>query len=332
MPAVYGQFALVTLVILFSGSRLSIYGDIIAARTGLGGAWVGLVLVATVTSLPELVTGASAVALYGAPDIAMGDALGSCMFNLLLLFILDAMDRTQPLSARMHQGHVLTAGFCIVLLALVVTGLALGGRLPAVGWVSPISIATAVVYIVAVRMVFRFEQRRLAEFVAEVAEPAARHQDSLRRVVALYTLNAAVVVAAALLLPGLAKEVAILAGLSESIVGILFVAIATSVPELAVGVAALRIGATDLVFGNIFGSNLFNMVVLSIDDAVLFQGSLYAVASPANIIAACAAMTMTTVAIIGLTYRIPHKRLPIAWDSLSIAVVYVTAIVLLRLY
>jgi cation:H+ antiporter len=68
----------------FAGVRLSYYGDIIAEKSGLSRGWVGLILLATATSQPELVTGLSSVTVARVPDIAVGDIMGSCVFNLLL--------------------------------------------------------------------------------------------------------------------------------------------------------------------------------------------------------------------------------------------------------
>lgn len=76
--SIFIEFAVLALVIGASGYFLSLYGDVIAEKTGLGGSWVGFAMLATVTSLPELVTGVSAVTYVGAPDIALGDALGVC--------------------------------------------------------------------------------------------------------------------------------------------------------------------------------------------------------------------------------------------------------------
>ncbi len=99
-------FVVCTLSIVYSGTRLSKYGDIIAEKTGLGRAWIGVVLMASVTSLPELVTGISSVTYAGVPDIAVGDVLGSCVFNMLILTILDTMYQPAPISTKAHQGHV----------------------------------------------------------------------------------------------------------------------------------------------------------------------------------------------------------------------------------
>jgi cation:H+ antiporter len=76
----------------------------------LSRSWVGLVLLAGATSLPELFTGVSAVAVASAPNIALGDALGSCIFNLAMLVVLDVMSRNEPVYRYIDQGHILTAG------------------------------------------------------------------------------------------------------------------------------------------------------------------------------------------------------------------------------
>ncbi|MBK6775902.1 MAG: hypothetical protein IPG74_08695 [Flavobacteriales bacterium] len=102
-------------LIVFSGSRLSYYGDRIAELTGWGRAWLGLILMAAVTSLPELLTGISAVTVVKAPDLAAGDVFGSCVFNLLLLSLLDVRLK-RPLSSLVRSGHVVAALFGIILL------------------------------------------------------------------------------------------------------------------------------------------------------------------------------------------------------------------------
>src|SRR4030043_1132404 len=112
-------FIICTLVIVYSGTKLSKYGDIIAEKTGLGRAWIGLVRMASVTSLPELVTGISSVPFAGLPDIAVGDVLGSCVFNIFIIALLDAVYRIMPISAKAHQGNVLSAAFGILLLCIV---------------------------------------------------------------------------------------------------------------------------------------------------------------------------------------------------------------------
>jgi cation:H+ antiporter len=128
------QFLATALVIVLAGVRLARYGDVLGEKSGLGRSWIGVVLLAATTSLPELFTGFGATALAALPDIAAGDVLGSCMFNLLILSFMDAI-QPEPLSARAHQGHALSVGFGLVLIGVAGLGLVSGSRLPSVGWV-----------------------------------------------------------------------------------------------------------------------------------------------------------------------------------------------------
>jgi len=96
----------------------------------MGQTWIGVVLMASVTSLPELVTGISSVTVYDLPNIAAGDVLGSCMFNLLILSLMDAV-QPEPISARAHQGHALSIGFGLLLIGVAGVGLVADHRLPA---------------------------------------------------------------------------------------------------------------------------------------------------------------------------------------------------------
>ena len=82
MTLLWIALILCTSVIVYAGTRLSKYGDMIAEKTGLGGTWIGVVLLASVTSLPELVTGISSVTYAWVPDIAVGNVIGACVSNL----------------------------------------------------------------------------------------------------------------------------------------------------------------------------------------------------------------------------------------------------------
>jgi cation:H+ antiporter len=322
---VWIAFTLCAAVILFAGVRLSYYGDAIAEKTGLGRTWIGVVLLASVTSLPELMAGISSVALANVPDIAVGDALGSCMFNLLLLAFLDLAGGSSPLSARAHQGQVLTASAGILLLGVFTIALHLGPRMPGVGWVGWHTVVLLVLYMGVMRLVFAYERRRVAEFVEKVGD---ENYSSLTRTHAysMYALYAALTLAAATYLPYAGEEIARSTGLGQSFVGNILIAASTSLPEIVVSWAALKMGAVDMAFGNLFGSNLFDMAILGIDDLFYTPGVLTAHVAPSHAIPAIAAMMMTAVAILGLTYRSTRKTLLLAWDSWGIVSIYSLAV------
>ena len=321
------QFAACSAVILLAGVRLSRYGDVIAARTGMGGTWFGLLAMAAVTSLPELITGASSVALFDVPDIAAGDAIGSCMFNLVIFAFLDLRDPV-PLTARVHQGHVLSAAFGILLLGLAALAIQAGSAAPALGPVALHSVAFVAAYAFAMRTIFAFERSRMSQLATEVAGPGEAGMP-LRRAVQLYVANAVVLVAAAAYLPSVADAFAGVTGLERSFVGSLFVAASTSLPEIVVSVAAARIGALDMAAGNLFGSNLFNMAVLGVDDFFYMRAPLLSAVSPAHLLTLTAAMMMTAVAVVGLTYRAQRKRHRLSWDAFGIVAIYVGTLALL---
>lgn len=328
LAIVVAQFVVCSALIVGAGIRLSRHGDILAEKTGLGTTWVGLLLLATVTSLPELVTGASSVVLFDVPDIAAGDVIGSCLFNLVILAMLD-IRHPVPLSARVHQGHVLSAGFGVVQLGVVAMAIVAGPRVPVFGWLAAPSLLFVMVYVLAVRMVSASERNRVAQIADELTGEVRYRDVTLRHAVVQFTAAAAVLVAAAGLLPGLAARLSVLTGLEQSFVGSMFVAISTSLPEVVVSMAAARIGAVDMAAANLFGSNLFNVAVLGIDDALYLRGPLLAAIQPAHLITLSGAIVMTGIAIIGLTVRARRKRFRLSWDSVAILVVYATSLALL---
>lgn len=319
-------FTLCAALILFSGSRLSRYGDRIAALTGLGRAWLGLVLLATVTSLPELFVGIGSAGIQQNADLAVGDVLGSCVFNLMILSMLDAFHRGPGLLSTVAPKQVLIAALGIVLLALVGFGLFLPEQIVVMGWVGALSLVFIAVYVVAMRVVYR-------HFAQDEGERAGERNDKgkkeLRQVLKWYALHAAVVIAAALFLPGLAEGIMEATGLKASFVGTLLLATSTSLPEVAVSVAALRIGAVDMAVSNLLGSNLFNIVILAIDDIVYQGGFLLKDASEAHLVSVFSTIIMSAVVIVGLTFRMAPKRYLLAWDTFLIAVMYVINLILL---
>lgn len=326
------EFALLAAGLGVAGFFLTRYGDVIAEKTGLGGTWVGLAMLATVTSLPELVTGISAVSLVDAPNIALGDAVGSCVFNLLLIVMLDFLHRGASVYTRLSQGHILAAGFSVILLGFVAFNILLlqHGVPLAFGHVG---IATPVIvgfYGVAMYTVFQYEKTTMQEHAGDLAEryPELR----LSRAIALYAVTATIVVAVALRLPATAERMAELMGWHRTFVGTLFVALATSLPELAVTVSAVRIGALDMAISNLLGSNLFNLLIVAIDDLAYLKGPLLAAVSPMHLVSALTAIMMTGIAIVGLLYR-PRYQLfkTIGWASFFMFSLYVLNITVLYL-
>lgn len=320
------QFAAVAAVILFAGSNLSRYGDVIAEKTGMGRTWVGIILMASVTSLPELITGVSSIVIFALPDLAVGNVLGACMFNMLTIALLDVLSGSTPISTRANQGQVLAAGFGVLMLGVAAMSIAASATMPAIGWIGWNSVAFFLIYAISMRTVFLFERRRIAEFVHERLEAAHYDHISVGKAYRNYAVNAALVIAAATYLPHLGDQIASATGLGGTFVGTTLIALTTTFPELVVSISALKIDAPDLAFGNLLGSNLFNLAVLAIDDLLYVAGPLLSDVAQSHVVSANAAMAMTAGAVIGLTYRASKKRFLFAWDSLAIVTVYLYAV------
>lgn len=313
----WALFLVTAAVIVAGGARLARYGDIIGRVSGLGGSWTGAVLLAATTSLPELFTGYGATALADLPDIAAGDVLGSCMFNLLILSLMDAV-QPERLSARAHQGHTMAIALGGVLVSVTGLGILAGPRLPTVGHVGVASLLLLAIYLAAVRALLALEQRRLAPVAAEVHNGGVTlAQASLR-----YALAAVFVVAGALALPSLAARIAGELGLGQALVGSVLVAGTTSLPEIVVSLAAVRMGAVDLGIANVLGSNLFNLFILGLDDVFYRQGPLFTALAPAHVVTVVAVLLMYAVFLVGVTQQVATKRFRVGWDTAAIALVY----------
>jgi cation:H+ antiporter len=315
---------LVVLLFLFCASLIALAGftlsqsaDRLAAAYGWGRGWVGLALLATVTSLPELSSGVSAVALLGAPNLAVGNALGACVVNLAFLVVVDLLQRHQPLYRHASNSHLLSAGFGVVMLGFVAMSLVTGHRAPVllhVGLYSPVLLG---LYLLALRSVFRHERSQADCGTDSVASVSKRREWSR------FCLAALVVMGAGAWLPSLADGICQSFGLSRGFVGTVFMALVTTLPEMAVTLSALRLGALDMAIGNLLGSNLFNVTVLAVDDLLYTRGPLLADALPAHAGSAATALVMTGLVIVGLVMRPQGRVLRVAsWISLGLVAAY----------
>ena len=232
------QFLGTALVIVLAGMRLARYGDVLGEKSGLGRSWIGLVLVAATTSL-RMFTGFGATALAPLPNIAVGDVLGSCMFNLLILSLMDAV-QPELLSAPRSPGpcplYRVRSGAHRHRRPRSTGKLAIPGA--GVDW--SLSPALIVVYLVSMRVIFTHERQRRARETQEVAEELHYAAIPMRKAALHYVGAAVFVVGAALWLPQLGAELARQTGLGEAFVGSLFIAITTSLPEIVVSLAAVR--------------------------------------------------------------------------------------------
>ena len=323
-------FTLCAAVIVFSGIKLAKYGDKIADLTGMGKAWVGLILMASVTSLPELITGISAVAIVKVPDLAAGDIFGSCVFNLLILSVLDARIN-KPLFSMVKSSHIVAAIFGIILLTVAGMAIFLSHEIPSVFWISSFTFVLFGIYLIAVWGIFKYEHAALIEAPPEttIAESPSRSAD-LKKAIGGYALHALIVIGTAIFLPYFGEHIASHTGLGNSFFGTFFLAASTSLPELVVSLAALRIGSLDIAVGNLLGSNVFNMFILGIDDVFYREGSLFKDISPSHLLSVFITIIMTAVVGLGLLFKPKKKQFwLLSLDTFIIILLYLALMIYL---
>lgn len=320
-------FLVCATIIFFAGKRLSHYGDLLADLTGMGKAWIGLILMSAVTSLPELMVGISSSAILQSADLAVGDILGSCAFNLGILSLMDMFTpKDKPLFTSVSQSHILAAALGIILVGLAGLGIFLQQEILVTPYIGVTSLSFAVMYFISVRTIYNY-QRSNGNQAAE-----GHHLDNaltLKQVALRYAFFALIIVVTALALPYFAEHIAEATGLGKSFVGTLFLAISTSLPEIAVSLAAVRMGSTDMAVGNLMGSNIFNIFILFIDDIFYTKGHLLKDASDVNLVSVLFVILMAATAIIGFIFPNKRKRSLMAMDTFIIFVLYVINMILL---
>lgn len=313
MAILWIQLGVAAAVILGASLFLAKSADVIAIKTGLGRSFVGVVLLATATSLPELGTGISAVSVVGQPDLAVGGAFGSNLFNLLIIGLMDIFWWRRFLLNHVGMSSVVVGTLGIVVISLGGVAVLMHDMSAALnGWpISPLSIVLVVGFAIAMYFIYLFEQRDEASDRAPANDDSEKYaSERLPLHLVIYAASALIVVGAAVWLSFVSDDLAVKMGWDASFMGTQFLAAATSLPELATSFAALRIGAPELAITNLLGSNLFNMgFVLFLDDVAHTGSPIWTAVSPVHALTGAIAVLMTAVIVLAVVTR-PRKSRP----------------------
>ena len=306
--------------VLFFGTRLAIYGDALAFLTGWGRLFVGGMLIALATSLPELSTNISAVRLDPPnPELAVGDIFGSNMVNM---FILSAVALAfggklflQKISPQ--QGYLIVVAASITGLAVLFSGLKLGVEELEIGLSSVI---LAIVFLVGMWWVYL--KRPPPGYQGDGDDLTAVGM-SLTKAWILFLGVCVGVVVAGFFLAWSTDEIAETTGIASSTLGILLMALITSMPEVSSAVAAARMGAMDLCVAGLYGSCAFNVTILFYADIFYRDGILSNQAEPAHFVAAGIAVALMLVGLVLILSRARVKSAVAAMALVMMAVAYI---------
>ena len=330
------QFLVSAVVIVMAGAGLTVFGEIIAQRTRIGRLLVGSILIAGATSLPELAIDINAVA-QGSVDLAVGDLIGSSLFNLGILAVLDLTRYSQGrMLSRSSARHAVAGSVSIALTAVAAVFIFLGPMTEAVtlGRIGLGSVALAISYSLGIRLVYDVEkqERPSGSEESDVSTPPWGRKLGLKGAVAGYVVAAVMILAAAPFLARAAADLAERSGLGGTFFGTTFVALCTSLPEVVTTFSAIRMKSFDLALGNILGSNCFNMLILAVLD-VVDEGSLFANVAAVHVYTALCVILVTTVVILGQLSRVERRRHvlePDAWLALGLILASLTGLYFVR--
>lgn len=326
MTAVLVFFASGVLVVL-AGIALARHADTIAELTGLGRIWIGSMLLAGASSLPEAATDVAAVR-FGAPDLAAGDLFGSCMANMFILGVIDLLSRDLPVLRRAAQDHALSAALAMLLMSMAALFVLLRPSASVLG----VGLAPAflfLVYVGGARALYRHSVRAPAETGVTTRPKTKAGKASLRHAMMRFGAAAAVILVTSPCFAWAAQRIAEQSGLGDAFVGTLLVGFSTSLPELVTSLAAVRAGALDLAVGNLFGSNAFNMALFIVLDLAQPGTTIFANLDPGHALSALLPLMMTSIAVAAVFYRAERRYAMIEPDSALLVLAYVMSIGLL---
>jgi cation:H+ antiporter len=323
---VWIQFVISAAIVIYAATKLAEYGDIIAVRTQLGGVFVGTILLAGATSLPELIASISAFQI-GEPNLAAGNFFGSNMVNVVLIALVDLVNFQVPLLRRVALNHALTATLTTVLMLTAVISMFADINL-AIGWVGIDSLLLIALYFGGVWLIQR--EGRANTAAAVVVQPGPEFP-TLRRGAIGFVITAAVLVFVVPFLVDASSGIAELTGLGAGFIGTALLSVVTSLPELVAALAAMRMNAFDMAVGNLFGSSVFNMLALGLADFFFTDGRFLGEIDPNFALVGLLGLLLTNMALVGNLARVERKFLFIEIDAIAIIGVYLLGMYLLFL-
>jgi cation:H+ antiporter len=305
------QFLVSAGIVVLAAIKLAQYGDVIAVRTRLSGMFIGTLLMAGATSLPELLAAINALAI-GVPNLAAGSIFGSSMFNMFMLGLLDLFNQQARILRRVAMNHALTASLANLLMGLAIFFLLANIDLK-VGWIGIDSLLIIIAYAGGIWLIQNQGGKPPSEMPLEDASVPG-----LWKALLGFGLATLVLIFVTPLLVRSATQIADQTGLSAGFIGATLLGITTSLPELVATIAAVRIRAYDLAVGNLFGSNLFNMFALGITDIFFLQGRFLGVIDPTFALVGLLGLVLTTLGLIGNIARVERRLFFVELDALLI--------------
>ena len=277
-------FAATAALVVVTGIKLSVFGDALGDRTGLGNGLIGLVFLAGVTSLPELVVSLTSVlqatTLANGADLATGNMLGSNIFNLLILAFMALLFSKKFHPSEMDTPHTDSSIYGLIMLGLFsISYLASSWS----NWMVPgldclwllLSLPVAYFFI----LMREHKQHKASDEEKHLPEETKLAQIAAPHFYGILIGLCGLIILGGIILSILGSRMALPPeqggfGMEASLIGTIFLAISTSLPELVISFASIRLGFLDMAVGNVLGSNMFNLLIIFVADVAMRKASL----------------------------------------------------------
>ncbi len=298
MAVLFLKFLFISTIITVAGYKLTVSGDKIGEETGFGSNLVGFVLLASITSLPELITAISAAHINNA-NLVFGNMIGSNIFNMVVIAIVVVLGSRKMFEAKSENVFNAAMGLFIVALTGILTIM----KLKFAG------IIIAFAYIFILYFSFKFENKQNEK----TQNPGLKFR-SLWKEYLFFLFLSLIIVVAGYYLTIVCDKMAVtpfsINGktliLGSTFVGQLFLAVSTSLPELIVSISAVKIGKIDMAYSNVFGSNIFNIFILGIS-SFFYAGNMFASVNNSIFFSMFIFFILVSITIGSLKYRIKSK-------------------------
>ncbi len=323
---VWIEFIFSAVLITISATQLAKFGDVIALRTKVSGMFIGVLLLAGATSLPELFTSISSIE-RGEPNLAAGNLLGSNAINMLILAIVSIVHAKRRILRKTGFQHALTGSIAVFLIGLTVFFMMAKINIQ-IGWMGLDSLILIIAYIFGVRLV---EKNSSPNIESTKAKEIPAGTLPLWKGIVGFLFAVAVLIFTVPLMVKSSDQIAEITGIGTTFIGTVLVAFVTSMPEMVTTFAAIQIGENDMAIGNLYGSNMFNIFALGLTDLFLKSGRFMDVIDPRFLLVGMTGLLMTCMGIIGNLAKIEKRFFFFEFDAIALIVVYFASMLILYL-
>lgn len=333
LPILSFAFACAAVVIAWFGIKMTETARDLAHESGIGEALMGALFIGASTSLSGITTSVSAAA-SGYPELAVSNGLGGIAAQTTFLAIADISYRRANLehaaasAENLFMSALLMTLLSIHMLAIAVPELTLFT-------IHPATLVLFAVYILGIQLLARTHEmpmwlpRKTGDTPQVLPEHKHKSRKRLLRLWLKFIVYSAIVAGSGWALAQFAVPLIDKTGLSHGIVGGVFTAVATSIPELVVAVTAVRMGALNLAVGDIIGGNAFDTLFISVSDIAYTSGSIYSAVSEIEVFWLSISLVLTGILLMGLIYRQRHGPGNIGLESVALLLVYVFSVAFL---